>query len=82
MLFLLQLEHLKFKITDLKRYVPAVILSTQDNTKFLQQLKSRSKRANKWNKYQSKVTTQVPKSYLDYLIDPNFQGVNRHFVSF
>ena len=82
MLFLLQLEHLKFKITDLKRYVPAVILSTQDNTKLLQQLKSRSKRANKWNKYQSKVTTQVPKSYLDYLIDPNFQGVNRHFVSF
>ena len=82
MLFLLQLEHLKFKITDLKRYVPDVILSTQDNTKLLQQLKSRSKRANKWNKYQSKVTTQVPKSYLDYLIDPNFQGVNRHFVSF
>ena len=30
--------------------------------------------------YQSKVTIQVPKPYLDYLIDPNFQGVNRLFV--
>ena len=74
MLFLLQLEHLKFKITDIKRYVPVVILSTQDNTKLLQQLKSRLKRANKWNKYQSKVTTEVLKSYLDYLINPNFKS--------
>ena len=32
------------------------------------------------NKYQSKVTRQAPNPYLDYLIDPGFQGVNRHFV--
>ena len=30
----------KFKITDKKIYVPVVTLSTQDNTKLLQQLKS------------------------------------------
>ena len=48
--------------------------------KLLQQLKSSSKRTTNWNKYQSKVTIQTPNPYLDYLIDPNFQGVNRLFV--
>ena len=31
-------------------------------------------------KYQSKVTIQRQNQYLDYLIDPNFLGVNRLFV--
>ena len=26
-----------------------------------------------WNKYQSKVTSQVQNNYLDYLSDPNYQ---------
>ena len=43
-------------------------------------MKSRFKRIFSWNKYQSKVTTQAPNSYLDYLIDPSFQGVNMLFV--
>ena len=34
----------KFKITDGKLYVPVVTLSTQDNVKLLQQLKSDFKR--------------------------------------
>ena len=34
----------KFKITDTKLYVPVVTLSTQDNAKLLQQLKSDFKR--------------------------------------
>ena len=34
-----------------------------------------------WNKYQSKFTIQAPNSYLDYLIDPIFQGVNILLVS-
>ena len=38
------------------------------------------KRKIKWNNYQSKVTIQEQKQYLDYLIDPRFQGVNKHFV--
>ena len=56
-------------------------LSTQDNAELLQQLKSGFKRTIYWNKYQSKVTIKVPNSYLDYLIDPRFQGVTRISVS-
>ena len=43
-----------FQITDTKLYVPVVALSTQENTKFLQQLKSGFKRVINWNKYLSK----------------------------
>ena len=38
-------------ITDTKLYVPVVTLSTQDNAKLLQQLKSGFKRVINWNKY-------------------------------
>ena len=47
-----------FTITDTKRYVPVVALSTQDNAKLLQRLKSGFKRTINWSKYQSKVTVQ------------------------
>ena len=47
-----------FAIKNAKLYVPAVTLSTQNNTKLLQQLKSGFKRIVKWNNYQSKVTMQ------------------------
>ena len=43
-----------FSITDAKLYVPVVNLSTQDNAKLLEQLKSSFKRTINWNKYQSK----------------------------
>ena len=43
----------KFAINNTKLYVPAVTLSTQDNVKLLQQLKSGFKRSINWNKYQS-----------------------------
>ena len=33
-----------------------------------------------WNKYQSKISTGRLNQYLDYLIHPCFQGVNRLFV--
>ena len=42
-----------FPITDTKLYVPVETLSTQDNTKLLEQLKSGFKRTINWNKYQS-----------------------------
>ena len=45
----------KFKITEAKFYVPVVTLSTQDNSKLLQQLKSGFKRIINWNKYESSV---------------------------
>ena len=42
-----------FLITDAKLWAPAVTLSTQDNAKLLEQLKSAFERTINWNKYQS-----------------------------
>ena len=70
-----------FSITDAKLYVPVVTLSTQNIAKLLQQSKSGFKRTINWNKYHSKTTTQnAPNQYLDYLIGPSFERVNRFFV--
>ena len=41
----------------------------------MKQLESGFKRTINWNKYQSKLTGQTQNRYLDYLIDPSFQGV-------
>ena len=68
-----------FAITDTQLYVPVVTLSIQDNTKLLQQMKSGFRRTTNWNKYQSKISTESPNQYFDYLINPIFQGVNRLF---
>ena len=70
----------KFQITETNLYVPVVTLSTQDNVKLLQQLKSGLKRTIKWNQYESSVKTLAQNRYLSYLINPSFQGVNRLFV--
>ena len=64
-----------FTITETNLYVPAVTLSTQDNTKFLQQWKTVS-----WNKYLSKPELLPQNPNLNHLIEPSFQGVNRLFV--
>ena len=69
-----------FATTDTKLYVPVVTLSTQENTKFLQQLKSGFKRVINWNKYLSKPELIRRNSNLHYLVEPSFQGVNRLFV--
>ena len=47
-------QNATFAITDTKLYVPVVTLSTQENTKFLQQLNSGFKRVINWNKCLSK----------------------------
>ena len=70
----------KFKITDRKLYVPLVTLSTQDNAKLLQQLKYGFKRIINWNKYQSDPKTYAQNRYLNHLVNPSFQGVNRLFA--
>ena len=44
-------------ITETKLYVLVVTLSTQDNAKLLQQLKSGFKRTINWNKYESNSKT-------------------------
>ena len=69
-----------FAITDTKLYVPVVTLSTQENTKFLQQLKLGFKRVSNWNKYLSKPELLAQNPNLNHLIEPSFQGVNRLFV--
>ena len=70
-----------FAITDTKLYVAVVTLSTQDNAKLLQQLKSGLKGTINWNKYHSKTTAQNdPNQYSYFLIDPSFQRVNTLFV--
>ena len=43
-----------FSITDIKRYVPVITLSTENNAKLFEQLKYGFKRAINWKKYQSK----------------------------
>ena len=70
----------RFPIIDTKRYVPVVTLSTQENNKFLQQLKSGFKRVIDWNKYLSKPELLRRNENLNHLVEPSFQGVNRLFV--
>ena len=70
----------KFAITETKLYVPVVTLSTKDNEKLLQQLKSRFKKTINWNNYDSSIKTFAQNRHLNYLINPSFQGVNRLFV--
>ena len=73
-------QNATFAITDTKLYLPVVTLSTQENTKFLQQLKSCFKRVINWNKYLSKPELLAQNPNLNHLVEPSFQGVNRLFV--
>ena len=70
----------KFAITETKLYVPVVTLSTDDHAKLLQQLKSNFKRKINWNKYESSIKTFAQNRYLNHLINPSFQRVNRLFA--
>ena len=63
-----------------KIYVSVVTLSAQDNVQLLLQLNADFERTIKWNKYQSELTLQTRKRYLNYLIDPSFEEINRLFV--
>ena len=69
-----------FEITDTKLYLPVVTLSTKENAKLLQQLKSGFKRVINWNKYLSKPELLRQNPNLNYLIEPSCQGVNRLFI--
>ena len=69
-----------FEITDTKLHVPVVTLSTQENAKFIQQLKSGFKRVINWNKYLSKPELLAQNPNLNHLVEPSFQGINRLFV--
>ena len=55
-------------------------LSTQENTKLLQQLKSGFKRVINWNKYLSKPELLAQNPNLNHLVELSFQRLNRLFV--
>ena len=54
----------KFKVTEIKLYVPFVALATQDNPKLVQQLKSGFKKTINWTKYESNIKTFAQNRYL------------------
>ena len=70
----------KIEIIQTKLYVPVVTVSTKDNEKLLQQLKSGFKKTISLNKYESSIKTFAQNRHLNYLINPSFQGVNRLFI--
>ena len=76
----IQNQNATFAITDTKLYVPVVTLSTQENIKFFQQLKSCFKRVINWNKYLLKPELLAQKTNLNHLVEPSFQEINRVFV--
>ena len=49
---------LGFEVTDTKLQVPVATLSTENDKRLLEQLKSGFKRTVKWNKYRSHMTIQ------------------------
>ena len=58
-------------------------MTTRDNAKLLPQLNSDFIRTINWNKYQSTVSAEWQNPYLNYLVNPSFQWVNKFFaVSF
>ena len=69
-----------FQIKNLKPYVPGVLLSIDDNIKFLENTKQVFKITTSWTEYRSERTTQSKNNNLDYLIDPTFSNINRLFV--
>ena len=69
-----------FKIKDCKLYVPVVSVSSEEDNKLLDQLKSGFKRTIKWNKYMSQMSNKTKNNNLNYLIDPTFINVDRLFV--
>ena len=69
-----------FNITGCKLCAPVITLSTENENKLFEMLKSGFKRTVKWNKYISYISNQAKNSNLNYLIDPTFEKVNQLFV--
>ena len=74
-------QNATFAISNTRLYVPVATLSTQENAKLLQQLKSGwNQIVISWNKYLSKPELLAQNPNLNHLVEPSFQGVNRLFV--
>ena len=59
---------------------PVITLSTVNDKKLLEQLRTGFKRTIKRNKYRLEMTKQTQNNNLNYLIDPTFTEVSRLFV--
>ena len=70
----------KFKIDETKLYVPVLILSTQDNGKLLQQLRSGFKRIINRNEFLSKPELLAKNTDLNHLVKQFLRRVNGDFV--
>ena len=75
-------QNVTFAITNTRFYVPVVPLSTQENAKLLQQLKSGFKRAINWNKYLSKPELLPQNPNLNHLVEPSFHRVRLFVLAF
>ena len=53
-----------FMINSTKLYAPGVTLSTNDNIKFLENMKQEFERTISWNKYISEITIQIKKTII------------------
>ena len=69
-----------FQITDTKLYFPVLTLSTENDKRLLEQLRTVFKRTIKWNKYRSEMTNQTENNNLNYSTGPTFTKVDRLFV--
>ena len=67
-------QNTTFAITETKLYVPMVTLSTQDNAKLLQQLKSCFKRTISWNKHTSKSELLRQNGNVNHLVNQVCKG--------
>ena len=65
---------------DAQLHAPVVTLLKHDNAKIFRQLKSGFIKKINWNKYQSDPKAYAQNIYLNHLVDPGFQVVNRRFV--
>ena len=61
-------------------YVLVVTLSTENDNKISEQLKTGFKRTITWKKYRLEMSNQTKNNNLNYLIDPTLTNVNRLFV--
>ena len=68
------------KISDANLYVLVATLAAQNKVKLLKQLESGFKRTINWKKHLPNKTPEAQNRYLNVLINPSFQGVNRLFV--
>ena len=60
--------------------IPVVTLSTEDDNKLLEQLKSGLRKTIRWNKCRSDMSKYTKTNILNYLIDPTFSRANRLFI--